>query len=344
MKKEIIIFALSVFAFTAKAQTDFNPFESIGKKGTMLTLSNGKYIEIGMYDSLQRIGSVIVNVNTGKIYEFLPIDTVYSEATLDPTVISRWYSIDPLASKYPSLSPYAFTNNNPIWFKEVDGRYFDFSNLTAEQKEQYDAQIKVLRASKMFDYVYKQLEASNSAFVVKFEQTSGTNPAEFRPNSDGHGGDIVYSPNSTQSNNAVLEENFHAFQLDNKSSFYPNVSTSNIEFEAKVFNTMALNEAGLLMPVQGGTEQFTDFMQNQYDFNNPTSTQMQSSEFQTQYATGVQQFVDYWKQAVPDPKIFPGYKKTPSADGPNAVIKVQQEVESSGMVGPRLENGDFYSK
>lgn len=121
MKKILIISALSVIVFSAKAQTDFNPFESIGKKGKMLTLSNGKYIEVEMYDSLQRIGSVVMNMNTGKIYKLLPIDTVYSESTLDPTVISRWYSIDPKASKFPYISPYASFNNNPIYFVDPTG-------------------------------------------------------------------------------------------------------------------------------------------------------------------------------------------------------------------------------
>lgn len=107
---------------------------------------------------------------------------------------------------------------------------------------------------------------------------------------------------------------------------------------------MALNEAGLPMPEQGGTAEFMDNMNNQYDYNNPTSTQMMSNQFQSQYKLGVQQFVDYWKKAVPDPKTFAGYKKTPSADGPNAVVKVQKEAESSNLAGPRLENGNYYTE
>jgi RHS repeat-associated protein len=36
--------------------------------------------------------------------------------------IGRWLSRDPLASKYPSMSPYNFTGNNPILFTDSDGR------------------------------------------------------------------------------------------------------------------------------------------------------------------------------------------------------------------------------
>jgi len=32
-----------------------------------------------------------------------------------------WYGVDPLAEKYPSMSPYAFCNNNPLFFVDLDG-------------------------------------------------------------------------------------------------------------------------------------------------------------------------------------------------------------------------------
>lgn len=120
MKKIIPFFVLIILSFCVKGQTEFNPFESIGKEGKMLTLSNGKYIEVEMYDSLQRIGSVIINRNTGEIHELLPIEDT-SDFRYDPTTFSRWYSVDPMAAKYPSWSPYNFTSNNPILLIDPDG-------------------------------------------------------------------------------------------------------------------------------------------------------------------------------------------------------------------------------
>src|SRR5690606_14400793 len=38
--------------------------------------------------------------------------------------LGRWLTIDPLAGKYPNLSPYNFTGNNPILFVDVDGKDF----------------------------------------------------------------------------------------------------------------------------------------------------------------------------------------------------------------------------
>jgi RHS repeat-associated protein len=38
--------------------------------------------------------------------------------------LGRWLSLDPLMSKYPSLSPYVYCNNNPILYLDPDGKRF----------------------------------------------------------------------------------------------------------------------------------------------------------------------------------------------------------------------------
>lgn len=45
----------------------------------------------------------------------------YGARYLDP-MTSVWLSVDPLADKYPSISAYAYTANNPIKFIDTDGR------------------------------------------------------------------------------------------------------------------------------------------------------------------------------------------------------------------------------
>ncbi len=46
----------------------------------------------------------------------------------DPVLGGRFLSIDPLASKYPSLSPYAYVANNPINAIDPDGRLIVYVN------------------------------------------------------------------------------------------------------------------------------------------------------------------------------------------------------------------------
>ena len=68
MRHLLTIVSLILLSNCFAQQNEFNPFESIGKPGKIVTLSNGKYTEVHINDSLQRIGSVIVNMNTWKIY------------------------------------------------------------------------------------------------------------------------------------------------------------------------------------------------------------------------------------------------------------------------------------
>jgi RHS repeat-associated protein len=53
--------------------------------------------------------------------------------------IGRWGVVDPLAEKYPDWTPYAFTANNPLRFREVDGRYFEEGSKSAKQANKIES-------------------------------------------------------------------------------------------------------------------------------------------------------------------------------------------------------------
>lgn len=98
-----------------------NPFEKFGYEPKIGTLSKGKYIEHFDNDSIVRIGNVLFNTYTNNISAFAKIDTLYTEANLDPTLISRWMNPDPLSDEFPDKSPYNFVNNNPLRFVDPLG-------------------------------------------------------------------------------------------------------------------------------------------------------------------------------------------------------------------------------
>lgn len=55
--------------------------------------------------------------------------------------LGRWWSVDPLAAKYPNQSPYGFVGGNPILNREIDGRdytaYIDHKNKNIIIKATY---------------------------------------------------------------------------------------------------------------------------------------------------------------------------------------------------------------
>ena len=104
---------------TKPKRTVFEPPKTVnGFKVRWATLSKGKYQEVFTNDTIQQIGSVYFNRITGEVVGEVEKDSLYFPAS----VSSRWWSVDPLAAKYPELCPYVFVANNPIIFIDPDGR------------------------------------------------------------------------------------------------------------------------------------------------------------------------------------------------------------------------------
>jgi len=67
----------------------------------------------------------ITNIDTNKIKGVIidPVAFAYDfGARMYDARLGRWLSLDPLQAKYPQLSPYSFCNNNPVIYKDFDGR------------------------------------------------------------------------------------------------------------------------------------------------------------------------------------------------------------------------------
>ena len=106
---KLIGLGLLLFSLTlGQAQSTY---KDLGKDIQPLTLSGGKYDESFDEDSVVQIGTVLFNTNTGKIVAFVEQDTLRSEATLEPQIVSKWLSPDPAAAKFPFSSPYVYADN-----------------------------------------------------------------------------------------------------------------------------------------------------------------------------------------------------------------------------------------
>lgn len=118
-----------LLSFIVTAQTH-NPYKEIGKKGKVLTLTNGEYDEFFDEDSIQRIGSAFVNINTMQVVKVQL--TREEQRQLDNSLVSRFLSVDPLTNKFASLTPYQYASNSPIAGIDLDG--LEFANAYSRLK------------------------------------------------------------------------------------------------------------------------------------------------------------------------------------------------------------------
>lgn len=118
--KPIILLTALISSMSTGAQ-EYNPFKPLGKSGKVLNAYGDKFVEVFDFDTIQRIGTVLFNIKTKRVVKFLS-DTVSYKEYSNNSSASRFYSVDPLAYKYFSTSPYVFVLNNPISNVDPDGR------------------------------------------------------------------------------------------------------------------------------------------------------------------------------------------------------------------------------
>jgi hypothetical protein len=116
-----LILTLSIILATCVGVTHGQAvFKKYGFNKKPLTLSKGKYNEFFTNDEVVQIGTVKFNTRTNKVIELLEEDTTKINYLSDRSSI--WYSVDPLAEKYPNYSPYVYCMNSPVKYTDPDGR------------------------------------------------------------------------------------------------------------------------------------------------------------------------------------------------------------------------------
>ena len=98
MRAHVLLILLLIISSNTPEQTPFDSFASEAYR-PMLGLQELKSIENGTQQAM-------------------PQDT----AVIHDDDVSKWLSVDPMADKYPDISPYAYCNWNPIKFVDPDGR------------------------------------------------------------------------------------------------------------------------------------------------------------------------------------------------------------------------------
>lgn len=165
MKPSVIFLFVLLAVIGVQAQ---NPFEEFGYNGKVLTMTGGKFNEVHDMDSIVQIGSVFLNVNQNEIIAYAETDTTTFRP--NPTLISRWWSIDPLAEKYYQLSPYNFVANNPILYTDPDGREVQVTFQDEAAKKMYSQLINKALGGQ-FQVTLTGVKGKDGVFNVGFEKT-----------------------------------------------------------------------------------------------------------------------------------------------------------------------------
>ena len=145
-----------------------NPFASIKAKQRYATLSKGLFDE--MHEDVDTIQyyHALLNTKTNKIIKLLPVETS-DDYKVDPVVFAM--SVDPMADKYPNISPYAYCAWNPVMMVDPNGQsYTKFvdgeGNLLFQKNDGSNAVFKLQNAP---------VKSSGGEAYFKFEKFENQN-------------------------------------------------------------------------------------------------------------------------------------------------------------------------
>lgn len=133
MRLKLFLAILFVAAGVTAGAQNQNPFQAIGKKGKILTLSNGRYDELFDQQDIQQVGTALVNIRTMKVVKLLGSEEE-AQRLLDNSTSGRFLSADPKMNSFPWWSPYQFAGNTPIQAMDLDGKEIYF--YTWDQSKQ----------------------------------------------------------------------------------------------------------------------------------------------------------------------------------------------------------------
>ena len=236
------------------------------------------------YNSDDNPGFQIRKYNGKEFVEMHGYDTYDYGARGYYPASGRFTSVDPLAEKYYSISPYVYCMGNPVKFIDPTGMKVETGSMTKNEQREYDKMIALLSRSDLFKTLYSALTKSDNVYKISFGQTDKDKSGNlvsgnFKPDSKTDGGSVTFLKGSTLNSLSTTEELAHAYQNENKTLENENI---NPEFEAKTITQLVASDAGIPYGEYGGMSKFQNMLLNEYN-NTLTHRDVSSNSFQASY-------------------------------------------------------------
>jgi RHS repeat-associated protein len=194
------------------------------------------------------------------------------------TQLGRWHSVDPLAEKYKSISPFVYCIDNPLKFVDTDGRKIKFAPGTSDPfKKDFSTAVNALNAHKAGG-ILASLEKSSKVYYIseasgKISSFDGKNtiywaPREMLLTNNG----VSLSP-TTILNHEADHANQNDKHPDQQISDQEEVPDYSNKEEKRVITGSEQETAKKMGEIKDGEVTRTDHGGTLYKTDSPTSTE-----------------------------------------------------------------------
>ncbi|MCU0390527.1 MAG: RHS repeat-associated core domain-containing protein, partial [Thermoflexibacter sp.] len=126
-------------------------------------------------------------------------------ARLMNSKIGRWFAVDPLAGKYPSLSPYNFVANNPLRYVDPDGKVIRIADgVDEETRKKIENYLTILR--EIIPEIFEELDKPD--VDVEFSVGNLNPAAAYQP---GYTGSVTKGVTNV---NFTIQRGLEVFDID----------------------------------------------------------------------------------------------------------------------------------